>query len=375
MVAFESSYEMEAEGETATLIADFDFSKSKIAGTIDMKNYATSDTVTMLFENDITDTESDVNLTLKKNDESLGTASLSTKLDGENISINGEILSADTQDAIVSLKCEGSLSDVKKGKSYSLNLDSIEFKVADLITFDMSAEVNVNTDGTIEIPDSKEYTNLFDMTTEDIEALITEIQTNGLENEALLNLVMSIMNEYQSTTSSGYDYDYGDDYDYDDIDDDDNDYTDYTNPLDNDEDDTIISFENYEGSKFKLVCSDKTAKIDNYTNFSTLSMNDGNYSVSISGMEATNEEDAIDGAIEYYKESYDTEISELQTYKGFNYKIMSYEYEDYTFTSGNAVIKQGDSYIFISINDYSYDEKANIEDAVKYVLDNISLAE
>ncbi|WP_331666033.1 hypothetical protein, partial [Anaerosporobacter sp.] len=367
MVALHSSYDMQVEGKTGTLDVDIDFSKHKILGTVEING--SSNTVTMLFENNITDTESDLTISIKENGEILETASLSSKLDGDNISINGDI--RDTEDeAIVTLKCEGSLSNVKKGKSYSINLDKMEFIIGDILTFDMSAEVNVNSDGTIVIPDDTDCTNVFDMTTQDIDEFITDILMN--EKGTFLDWIESLMDLYGSTSSPDL---YYDDNDFDDIFNDD--YEDpYDNELDTDDNSTnndSITLKDYEDNEIQLICSDKTATIENSDSYAFADMNEGNYYASFFVLMGDSEEDIFNDEFEYYIENYDAELSDLQSYNGYNYKTVTYEFEGYTSSYGYAVMPLGDYYIVITVNISALNEDDSIDDAVQFVLKNITL--
>lgn len=366
MVAFQSSYEVQVDGESATLNVNIDYSKSKILGTIEMKD--SINTVAIVMENNISDTESDFDITVKENEESVGTASLTSKLDGDNISINGDILASNTEDPIVTLKCEGSLSNVKKGKSYSINLDTIEFSIANLITFDMSAEVNVNSDGTIVIPGSEDSTKVFEMTKQDMDELLTEIQTKVLENESLLNLIGSITS-YTSSEPDTYDDPYGDDI-YDE---------DYNEPTDNDSgsngDNNIITLKDYEGNEIKLLCSDETASIESDDSYAFAVMNNQKYYASFFVNKGDNIEDIFNDEFDYYIENYDAEVSDLQTCNGYNYKIMSYKSDEYTLTNGYAVIQIGDYYIAIDISLGGLSDEESIDDAVQFVLNNLTIIE
>lgn len=368
MVAFECSYETRIDGEKALVNLDFDFTKSKIIGTVEISNW--SETVTMLIEKNISDTTSDLAITLNENGDLIGTASLSTQLDGDNISINGDI--STKKEEIVTLKCEGSLSNVKKGKSYSINLDDIEFEIGDLITFYMSAEVNVDVDGTIVIPDSKDCTNLFDMSTEDIDEFITEIQMNGLENEALLDLFESIVSN--STLSSDMTYD---DNDFDDINDiindDNNDSSDSDLTTDDSTDSNIIIVKDYDDNEIKLFCSDKTAEIENNDYYSFVIMNDQNYYASFSLYKDYSVEEIFDNEFNYYIENYDAEVSDLKTCNGYNYKTISYISDEYTIIDGFAVIQKGDYIVTINISQSALNEDDSIDDAVQFVLNNITV--
>lgn len=323
----------------------------------------------MSIENNITETASDLTISIKENGETLGTTSFSSKLDGDNISINGDIRDAEDE-AIVTLKSEGSLSNVKKGKSYSINLDKIEFIIGDILTFDMSAEVNVNSDGTIAIPDDTDCTNVFDMTTQDIDEFITDIQVN--ENGNFLDWIESIIDLYVSTSSPDL---YYDDNDIDDIFNEDYDDP-FDNDLDTDDNSTnneSITLKDYDNNEIHLICSDKTATIENSDSYAFADMNDGNYYASFFVFMGDSAEDIFNDEFEYYIENYDAELSDLQSYNGYNYKTITYEFEGYTSSYGYAVMPLGDYYIAITVNISALNEDDSIDDAVKFVLKNITL--
>ena len=370
MALFQCSYETRLDGEKVIVNLDFDFSKSKIIGTVEISSW--SETVTMLFEKNITDTESDLTITLKENGESLGTASLSSKLDGDNITIKGDI--SNTEDEIITLKCKGSLSNVKKGRSYSIDLDEIKFKIGDYITIDISAEVNVDSDGTIVIPDSKDYTNVFDMDTDDIDELINEIQMKGLENETLLNLIESIISN--STSSPDLTYDDNDIDDFDDIiNGDNNESSDSDLTTDDSTNSNIIIVKDYDDNEIKLLCSDKTAEIENNDYYSFVIMNDQNYYASFSLYQDYSLEEIFDNEFNYYIENYDAEVSDLKTCNGYSYKIISYVSDEYTIIDGFAVIQKGDYFVTINISQSILNEDETIDDAVQFVLNNITVIE
>ncbi len=93
-------------------------------------------------------------------------------------------------ETLLSVACEGSLSDIEKGKKYTLDMDYLEFKLADALSVSLAGSYYIDTTKCdITAPTGTEY-GLLTMTENDLTALVLEVLAN-IQKDPLLSELMN----------------------------------------------------------------------------------------------------------------------------------------------------------------------------------------